>query len=300
MSKKKNDNENVAADEQHDGLLNEEDYDAAFEQASGDTPVASAEVSEEEEELEAQTGSAEDEGSETTPPSGEGEEETPPATETPAPAAADTEALRSRITELETQLAEQTTPTETPAATPEQPAALSEEDQETLDEVAEDWPLINRTLEIRIKQLEDRIAQLIDQKVGVVQETIKPIAKTAKETAQEKFRNAVTEVHTDAFELLPEVEKWVEAQPDYLQPGYNNVLDRGSVKQVCDLLNTFKQATGRPLPSDKTDDPPPEQQGRNRDDRLARMEGVRTQRTGVSTEDDPSDFDGAFEKAASQ
>ena len=78
----------------------------------------------------------------------------------------------------------------------------------------------------------------------------------------------------------------------------NNVLYRGTVKQVVQLVTQFKGATGKGLQPEADPDPAPENTT-DKQRRLSNMEGVRTQRTGVSVDDDPDDFDGAFDKAAS-
>jgi hypothetical protein len=266
---------------------NLDDYDAAFDNAADDLPVQEIVV----EGAQGVDGELPSSGSavvgDETPPLAVVEE---PATP-PAPVAAD-EALTNRIAELEASLLEQTKPAAV-APTPPEPAALSDEDQEVITEVEEDWPTINRALEIKISQLETRLGQLITGKLGEVQQQIAPLAKTSQETVQDKFMVTIRAAHEDADALLPRVEQWIEAQPSYLRPAMNNVLDRGTAAQVIELFTNYKLAAGEaPAVAATVVDTEAER-------RLAGMEGVRTLRTGVSAEDDPSDFASAFDRAAS-
>jgi hypothetical protein len=268
---------------------NLDDYDAAFNNAADDLPVQEIVV----EGAQGVDGELPSSGSavvgDETPPLAVVEE--PEVTTPPAPVAADV-ALTNRIAELEASLIEQTKPAAVAPTSPE-PAVLSDVDQEVISEVEEDWPTINRALEIKISQLEGRLSQLITGKLGEVQQQIAPLAKNSNESAQDKFMVTIRSAHEDADALLPRVEQWIEAQPSYLRPAMNNVLDRGTAAQVIELFTNYKLAAGEaPAVAATVVDTGTER-------RLAGMEGVRTQRTGVSADDDPSDFASAFESAAS-
>jgi hypothetical protein len=269
--------------------IEDSDYDAAFDEAVSDPTEA------------VETASAA-EGTEPPPtpepepePAPEPKPEPAPEPE-PAPSAVE-EALTRRIAELEGQLGQQTKPEPTPAEPPAEPAALSEEDQETMTEVAEDWPAIYKAMEIQNKQLEATVTALLDQKLAGVQKQLQPMVKQTAQTAQEKFFSDIEAKHPGAQKLLPEVEKWIETKPSYVQASMNHVLDRGTAPVVIELYDQFKLETGKG--STSTDPDPEPNPAPNQERRLAGMEGVRTERTSVTVDDDPSDFDGAWDRAAS-
>lgn len=269
-----------------------EDYDAAFDEAvtapEGDDVVVASSVADDQL-VEPSEGAV-------TPPVAE----TPPLAATPpTPAPADTQALESRIVELETSLAaaakqptEMPAPSTPPVAAPVAPVALSEEDQEVITEVEEDWPTINRAQEIRIAQLETRLMAAVTAAVGGVKTEMQPFVTATAKTTQDTFRDTIVGAHADAEALLPEVEKWIATEPGYLQSAMNHVLDRGTAAEVIALYTQYKTAKGITV----AETPAPNAAD---DARLANMEGVRTERTSVAVEDDPSDFDGAFDRAAS-
>jgi hypothetical protein len=278
------------ADNQH-SPIEDMDYNAAFEEASGVSLLGADELpTEEEEEVLPPS-------DETPPP--EGEEELPPA-----PTPAEPTALERRIAELEARLAEATkppatTPTTQPPVEEEALAELSEDDQEALAEVQEDWPSIHRVMEINNQQLEARITRIVKDAVAAVQRDIQPVLAVSQETAQERFVATVTKVHPDAQKILPLVDQWVKTQPAYLRPAYIRVLEKGTATEVIDLFSQFKLATG--MAENPSDEPTPPVNGKdaqNQQRRLAGLETVRTERTSISAEDDPSDFDGAWERAA--
>lgn len=202
--------------------------------------------------------------------------------------------LEEQLTKMETLLAEAARRTEPKApekpAEPAKPAKEVEEEEAALKEVAEDWPTIHKAMEIRIKQLEAKLAETLNGFEKKVATSFAPIQASVQETSQERFLNAINAKHPDASTLLPKVEKWIETQPPFLQKAYNEALDNGTAADVIALYDTFKTATSPAAPAVEKAE---------KERRLERMEGVKTERSAATPLAD-DDFEGAFERAASQ
>jgi hypothetical protein len=282
-----------------DESVTDVDYDAAFADAltgtppSGDAPAAgpaAGEVIEPDADLAPAVSPAP--APEASPAPAPAAPPAPPVVDPMAAMAAQLKAMEQRLAEATKQ-----PPAPAPPAQPAKPAALSAEDQETLDAVEEDWPTLNKAMQLRIQQLEAKILAAVDERVAKVDKMVAPMAATAAETAQEKFMAAVLAKHADATTLLPQVEQWIATLPQLMQKSYNAVLDYGSPADVAALYDAYKTLhaipKAAPAPAAPATDPDKER-------RLAGMEGVRPARSGVSAEADPNDFDGAFEAAVRQ
>jgi hypothetical protein len=270
------------------------DFDLAFDQAaSGEASPAPAEPP--------ATG-------EPAPPPAAKEEQAPPAVAEPAPPAKteppppDPAAeWKKRAEELEAQLAEakKVPPPKAepqPAKEEPKPAGLTKEEDESLKFLQEDWPNVDAAMNVKFKQLvsnlEMKLASLIDARIVPLQGAMAPAVKIAQDTQQAQFMEAVTKVHPDVKEIYPGLEAWVTQQPARIKESYNAILDSSTSEEFIGLVNIYKAAIGKaaaPAPAPPADD---------KTERLARMEGVKRQRTGNSAEIDENDFDAAFEAAS--
>jgi hypothetical protein len=101
------------------------------------------------------------------------------------------------------------------------------------------------------------------------------------------------------------VQKWIAAQPKFLQPQYLAVLEKGSAAEVIELFTTYKEATKTTtettdvekaeLERKAAEKAAAEKAEQEKKEKLNRMKGVTTLRTSATAEDDPEDFDGAFD-----
>lgn len=134
-------------------------------------------------------------------------------------------------------------------------AALNptEEEKALLATLEADWPDTHKALMARERMLTAKFEKMLDERLATMgvslDERLNPITATAAEIARERFDTAVKAEHPDAFTILPEVEAWVAKQPSFLQAGYNQVLDAGTVKDVVALMSLFKEATGKVTPA---------------------------------------------------
>lgn len=182
-----------------------------------------------------------------------------------------------------------------PKEEPKQEApVLSQEDEEFLNGFREEWPDAQKALLLQRKQLEAEFDKKLQAALAKVQEQMAPFAKVVQETEQDRFVREVTAQHPDAQMILPSVEKWVGALPPALRKAYTAILETGTSGEVSELFSYYKQlhptAPAAPAATKEKD--------KAREARLDKMAGVRSERTGITAEPDPNDFEGAFAQAA--
>lgn len=210
--------------------------------------------------------------------------------ETPAPAASATEIGKAVAEALK---AAEPAKVETPATEEED----SPEVKAALEDLEKNWGThavaVNALLEKQAKKLKAEFVEFLKP----LQAQIAPMATVAAETVQAQFNAALTAAHPDAFTIIPDVEKWIEAQPAYLQPAYNKVLDEGSAAEVAKFLTDYKTATGKTAPAaeDLEAKAAAEKAEAERLAKLEKMKPPATTRTSVTAEPDPQDFDAAYE-----
>jgi len=114
------------------------------------------------------------------------------------------------------------------------------------------------------------------------------VLASTQASAAEKHFSTITEVAGEPLAtFVPKVDAWIAKQPAYLQPTLTAIVDGGSTEQVKSLFADFKKATAVVEPEKKVDE-----------SRLKRMEAPATVRTSVSAEEEPDDFDSAFDSEA--
>jgi hypothetical protein len=178
------------------------------------------------------------------------------------------------------------------------------EEQALIDRVHEDFPEIAKVAEIQQRVLLAKMENLLTAKLGEAsnkfEQRLAPAEAVVNKVAQTEHERAILEAHSDAFAILPDVEKWVATQPSFLQNTYNTILDSGSATEIIEMFNVFKGTTAEAAKPGPTAEElaAQEEKKRAKELKLQAQEGVRGRRTNTSTAVDPDDFDGAFEKFA--
>ena len=181
---------------------------------------------------------------------------------------------------------------------PDAPSGPTAEEIAAEEQYRKDWPE-HAAREDRLKVQLEEVKALLTTTTEALKGQIAPIVDANNVSAEEKFMNTITSVHSDALALVPKVVEWIATQPKFLQPHYNAVLDGGAAADVVELLTMFKKATGM----QPTNEPDPEiaEQARleaERAERLNKMKTPTSIRTSVTAEEDPDDFDAAFDVEA--
>jgi hypothetical protein len=191
-------------------------------------------------------------------------------------------------------------PAEKPA-----PAAVVEEDidppevVEALKDLGDNWGTHKVAIEALLTKQEKRLRAEFAEIMAPLQAQMVPIAASQQDQAQARFEADLKAAHSDAYDILPSVEKWISEQPPLMQAGYNKVLDEGSVADVSQFLTVFKQLTSHtPAPAADTGAAAKEAAQAAAQEKLEKMETPTPRRTSVTAEPDLTDFDSAFEAGA--
>lgn len=94
------------------------------------------------------------------------------------------------------------------------------------------------------------IATIIDQRMAKIMEhldtRLAPLAERQANDAVAEHKNAILQAHPDAGSIVQsrELRAWIDSQPTFLRSAYDQVLDAGSTKDVIELIDGFKKATG--------------------------------------------------------
>jgi len=271
-------------------LLEEDAFAAAFDEAVKPEPEAKAEP-----EVKTEPEAKVDEPAAKVEP--EVKVDPPAKAETPAPAASATEIGEAVAKALKAAEPTKVEPTKV------EPTAAAEEDtpevKAALEDLEKNWGThavaVNALLEKQAKKLKAEFAEILKP----IQAQIAPVVAATAETAQAQFNAALLAQHADAFTIIPDVEKWIESQPAYLQSAYNKVLDEGSAADVAKFLTDYKASTSKQAPAD--DSAAKAAAEKAEAERLAKLDKMKqpaTTRTSVTAEPDPQDFDAAFEAGA--
>jgi hypothetical protein len=188
--------------------------------------------------------------------------------------------------------------------------ALTPEEQAALKEVEANFPDTASALKAveriaftkaenafnaKLKAIEEKF----EQKFSQISQDFAPAIATAKVVAQNTHQAEILKGHADAFEIVPKVEEWVNAQPDFLKSAYNAVLDKGSASQIVELFNIFKKETNGSVKGPPSSTPTPEETAQKaaKEKKLQSQEGVRSRQAAQKGGIDEDDFESAFNAA---
>jgi len=188
---------------------------------------------------------------------------------------------------------------------------FTDADQEVLARTAEDFPDVAKAFEIRERVLLAKIENLLSGKLGQLtsqfEQRLAPVLPVVQDYAQSAFSLAITKVHPDAYQILPQVEAWVGTQPKFIQDRMNTILDggyKGAIEDTIELFSVFKKANVvEGAHSDdqaklEADNAAKAAAEADREKKLKAQEGVRSRQTAQKSSIDENDFEGAFALAA--
>ena len=184
---------------------------------------------------------------------------------------------------------------EPPKAEPEpEPEIYTAEEQEILDAYRKDWPDIAKAEQlVRRAEYRNIVAYVFDQ-IGA---ELRPLMETVGAVAERTHLGELTERVPDYGDVRDKVVAWVDTQPGYLQEAYTRVIKEGTVEEVADLINRYREANP---PAKAAAQPPKKEPELPSTTRKAAksLAPVSSKRSVVPTGGDPDDFESAFEKFA--
>lgn len=164
---------------------------------------------------------------------------------------AQAEAAQRQLADLQTEAQQRADAGQVPTKTDNQVAAA----QAAIDKGVDPAIFGDFSEEALAKGIQTLIAQTVQEQVTAqVGKALAPFQQHQQQTAQEAHLGAIYTAHPDADSIAEsaEMKQWIGAQPSYMQPTLHAVLEKGSAKQVIELFNDFKKATGASAPGSAT------------------------------------------------
>ncbi|MEZ2293944.1 hypothetical protein [Variovorax sp. RCC_210] len=158
---------------------------------------------------------------------------------------AQAETAQRQLADLQTQAQERADAGQAPTKTDNQVAAA----QAAIDKGVDPAIFGDFSEEALAKGIQTLVVQQVQEQVQAhVGKAMAPYQQQQQRTAHEAHLDAIYKAHPDADSLVEsaELQKWIGAQPSYLQPTLRDVLEKGSTSQVVELFNDFKKAVAAP------------------------------------------------------
>lgn len=171
-------------------------------------------------------------------------------------------------------------------------------EQEAWDKFEKDWPDqagIANKLKAQVAALEKKL----EDATKALQDKLDPVVESVSEADNQAFLKPILEKHPDALDLYNkgDVAKWIEKQPRRLQAGYVWALNNGKSEDVIEVFDDYKKANG--VGTTEAEKKAAEAAAKAEEEKkaaeLKKMEMPGVVRTSVTSEEDPDDFDAAFE-----
>ncbi len=181
----------------------------------------------------------------------------------------------------------------------EQPV-YSADEQKFLEEYEKDWPDVAKAESLR-RRAEYR--ELVNYVFTEVAKVLRPQIETVQAISEMTHLQQLQTQVSDYDDVRDKVISWAEKQPPYLQAAYKHVIEQGTVDEVADLIDRYRQETGykapnaAPKPAPKrveTELPSATKQA------AAALAPVSSKRSAVIAGDDPNDFESAFSSFANK
>ena len=180
---------------------------------------------------------------------------------------------------------------------PEAPPLFSQEEVGVIQQYAKDWPDVARA-EALLRRAEAQ--QMLGYIFSEFAKEMRPILSQVGTLAERTHINDLHNVVVDYDDVRDKVVEWAQKQPAYLQPAYRHVIERGTVDEVKDLIDRYKQSTGVQIAA------PTAPQAKKSVTELpvgvkkaaASLAPVSSKRSAVIQSEDPGDFESAFANAA--
>ena len=213
--------------------------------------------------------------------------------------------VAKRIQSLEDELAKLKS-TNTPQASvkeetePEQPMYSSDE-VESLKKYREEWGEVAKGEALTRRGEYKELTEYIFNQVF---EAISPLIRYVQDRSpRDQYRDLKSEIE-DYDDVRDKAVDWVKTQPAFLQATYNEVIEKGSVEQVAELIRHFKETTnyGKTAPSQAAAKPDVRKIEKKADPDVKRaanaLKLVQTKQSTKTGSTDPNDFDSAFDEFA--
>lgn len=186
---------------------------------------------------------------------------TPPAPAPAAPAADNDDMFKRLLAAIEKRPAEQPAPAAPETPRPFQPTPFAPEEKKVVEDFYKDWPEIAAAQElVRSREYEALHAHIAGQfatALGALAQEITSLRAQLGQVTGYQAHEVITRMVPDYAAVKDEVVKWVGEQPAYLKSAYEKVMTEGTLEDSVDLINRWRQATGKEVPTTTTAAPTP-------------------------------------------
>ncbi|SEF28500.1 hypothetical protein ABL840_26750 [Variovorax sp. NFACC27] len=158
---------------------------------------------------------------------------------------AQAETAQRQLTELQARAQQRADAGQAPTQTDNQVAAA----QAAIDKGVDPAIFGDFSEEALAKGIQTLVAQQVQEQVQAqVGKAMAPYQQQHQLSAREAHYDAIYKAHPDADSMAEsaELQRWIGAQPSYVQPTLRGVLEKGTSAQVVELFNDFKKATAAP------------------------------------------------------
>lgn len=236
---------------------------------------------------------AEAESDEAAPEEADAEPET---ADGPTPKLSDDELLE-RFAKIVKQKEPDAPQTDYVPAEQQQEPYLTQEDVKFYQDFEKDWPDVARAQQLYGQKLARDIIGYVFQEVA---KEIRPALDSIQTVSERTHLSDIYDRVEDYNDVRDKVVEWAAKQPAYLQPAYKHVIEQGTVDEVVDLINRYKQEAGiRPTAPaapvsrrTETELPTATKQA------AASLAPVSSKRSAIIQGVDPNDFESAFSEFA--
>ena len=180
---------------------------------------------------------------------------------------------------------------------------VSEDNRKVLEPYETDWSEVSQAEQIKRDAQLQHVQDVVYSDLKAV---LAPIVEHMKQSKVEAHFNAIRQEHADIDDVKEDLNRWVDEQPEFVRPAFEQVLKTGSAKQVVELLNAYKQATGKTGAAPEVPASSASNGAGKKPQRTPPSAGAKralaatpsTKRKDPPRQADPDDFSSAFDEAA--
>ena len=165
----------------------------------------------------------------------------------------------------------------------------SDEEQEFLKTYGDEWAEVSKGEALKRRHEYTAIVNYVMEQMA---QQVAPLQKAVEKYESVLKKQEILKSHDDYDSIQPQLMQWADKQPSYLRDAYKNVITRGNIEDVNDLIVRFKQETAPPSRV-KSEELSP-----RTDKAVQKLAIVNSRRSGPTQVDDPMDYEAAFEKAS--
>lgn len=191
---------------------------------------------------------------------------------------------------------------------------VPEDKRPMVQQYESEWPEVAEAEQLKRDAQLQHMRDSIYSEMG---EALAPIAEMYQQMQVDAHQQTIRNQHPDVDDIKQDLVGWVDQQPDFVRPAFQQVLKQGSADQVNQLIDHYKQATGKTGAGAETTASSARQQSGGSEQRSngqaqqprqkkapsaaakkATAATPKPNRSQAPAASDPADFESAFEEAA--